>query len=246
MDEQFLLPDTTWPFTGPRLSDPETAVYEMARRHFDDYTYGVVRGLQPFCSDAVERWSTTTASTRARPCAAYCRGARALHTGDSRPLEAGSGNLPPPVAGATEAGHACVPRGSALAGPSYPIASRPVAVSDRASPGAPQRRRPPKLGSRARRALQEQQVAEPVRLFGEEVGAEGVPPSAGPSSGSSEGRLGPRSVATGFTTRGFAGLAPPKTTRSVTAGVASLATTRCVSATWMPSSGARMPTWRRS
>jgi hypothetical protein len=39
--------------------DPETAVYEMERRHFDDYTYGVVRGLQPFCSDAVERWSTT-------------------------------------------------------------------------------------------------------------------------------------------------------------------------------------------
>ena len=39
----------------------------------------------------------------------------------------------------------------------------------------PKSRRAPKLGSRARRALQEQQVAEPGRLFGEEVGAEGVP-----------------------------------------------------------------------
>jgi hypothetical protein len=81
-------------------------------------------------------------------------GARALHTGDSRPPEVDAGDLRPPVVGAKGAGHVCAPRGSALAGPSYPIASRPVAVSDRASPGAPQRRRPPKLGSRDKRALQ--------------------------------------------------------------------------------------------
>ena len=35
------------------------------------------------------------------------------------------------------------------------------------------------------------------------------------------------------TTRGFAGLAPPRTARSVTAGVASLAPTRCVRTTYM-------------
>ena len=54
---------------------------------------------------------------------------RALHTGESRPREVGSGNLPPHVAGATD---------TALAGFLQPIASRPVA-SDRASPGVPQR-----------------------------------------------------------------------------------------------------------
>ena len=53
-----------------------------------------------------------------RPCS-LLPGARALHTGDSRPLEAGSGNLPPPVAGATGAGHACGTRGSAFAGFSH-------------------------------------------------------------------------------------------------------------------------------
>ena len=73
-----------------------------------------------------------------RPCSLLSDN-RALHTGDSWPPEAGSGDLPPPVAGATGAGHVCIPRGSALAGFSYPIASRPVAVSDRASPGAPRR-----------------------------------------------------------------------------------------------------------
>jgi hypothetical protein len=38
----------------------------------------------------------------------------------------------------------------------------------------------------------------------------------------------------------------PSTTRSVTAGVASLVTTRCVRTTWTPSSGTRMLTWRRA
>ena len=55
---------------------------------------------------------------------------RALHTGDSRPREADAGNLPPHVAGA--ANHRV---GRLLS----PIASRPAAVSDRASPGVPQR-----------------------------------------------------------------------------------------------------------
>jgi hypothetical protein len=71
-------------------------------------------------------------------------------------------------------------RGSAFAGFSDPIASRPVAVSDRVSPGAtrPQspRRRPPKLGSRARRALLEWPAAGPGHWLGEGVGVKGVPP----------------------------------------------------------------------
>ena len=53
-----------------------------------------------------------------RPCSLLSDD-RALHTGDSRPPEAGSGNLPPPVVGATGAGHVCIPRGSAFAGFSY-------------------------------------------------------------------------------------------------------------------------------
>ena len=59
-----------------------------------------------------------------RPCSLLSDN-RALHTGDSWPPEAGSGDLPPPVAGATGAGHACIPRGSAFAGFSlYCIAAR--------------------------------------------------------------------------------------------------------------------------
>ena len=50
-----------------------------------------------------------------RPCSLLSDD-RALHAGDSWPPEAGSGDLPPPVAGATGAGHACIPRGSAFAG----------------------------------------------------------------------------------------------------------------------------------
>ena len=71
------------------------------------------------------------------------------------------------------------------------IASRPVAVSDRVSPGATPRRRPPKLGSRARRALLERPAAGPGHWLSEGVGVEGVPPgplpgaSAGPSSDAS-------------------------------------------------------------
>ena len=53
-----------------------------------------------------------------RPCSLLSDD-RALHTGDSWPPEAGSGDLPPPVVGATGAGHVCVPRGSAFAGSSY-------------------------------------------------------------------------------------------------------------------------------
>ena len=73
-----------------------------------------------------------------RPCS-LLPGARALHTGDSRPLEAGSGNLPPPVAGATGAGHASESAWLRVCRVLTYIASRPVAVSDRASPGAPRR-----------------------------------------------------------------------------------------------------------
>ena len=108
-DERFLLPNTTWPFTGPRWSDTDNAVSNMANKLFNDYTYGV---FQPFCSGAIEYDSDFDPS----PLCSLLPGARALHTGDSRPLEAGSGNLPPPVAGAAGAGHACDPRGSAFAG----------------------------------------------------------------------------------------------------------------------------------
>ena len=54
-----------------------------------------------------------------------------------------------------------------------------------------------------------------------------------------------QSATTGVMTRSFAGLAPPRTARSVTAGIASLAPTRCARTTWTPSSGARRLTWRR-
>ena len=112
---------------------------------------------------------------------------------DNWPPEVDAGDLPSPMVGATRAGQARVPRGSAFAGPSYPIASRPVAVSDRVSPDAPLRRRPPKLGSRDKRALQERPAAGPAHWLSEEVGAEGVPPGplpgagAGPSSVASDG-----------------------------------------------------------
>ena len=53
-----------------------------------------------------------------------------------------------------------------------------------------------------------------------------------------------QSATTGVMTRSFAGLAPPRTARSVTAGIASLAPTRCARTTWTPSSGARRLTWQ--
>ena len=81
---------------------------------------------------------------------------------DNRPPEVDAVDLPPPLVGATRTGRARVARGSAFAGPSHPIASRPVAVSDRASPGAPLHRRPPKLSSRDKRALRERPPAVPV------------------------------------------------------------------------------------
>ena len=64
--------------------------------------------------------------------------------------------------------------------------------------------------------------------------------SAGPSSGSSED--GSECDDWRHDPRDFAGLAPPRTARSVAAGVASLVTTKCVRTTWTPSSGARMLT----
>ena len=184
-DERFLLPDTTWPFTGPRWSDTDNAVSNMANKLFNDYTYGV---FQPFCSGAIEYDSDFDPS----PLCSLQPGARALHTGDSRPLEAGSGNLPPPVAGAAGAGHACDPRGSAFAGFPHILHRGPSPVSDRASPSASQRRRPPKLGSRARRALLERPAAGLGHRLGEGVGMEGVPP--GPLPGA---RAGPSDLAPG-------------------------------------------------
>jgi hypothetical protein len=93
------------------------------------------------------------------------------------------------------------------------------------------RRRPPKLSSRDKRALQERPAVGPAHRLGEEVGAEGVPPGPLPEFPVlAPGH--PRS--------------PPRTARSVTAGVASLVTTRYVRTTWTPSSGARMLTWRRA
>ena len=172
-DERFLLPDTTWPFTGPRWSDTDNAVSNMANKLFNDYTYGV---FQPFCSGAIEYDSDFDPS----PLCSLQPGARALHTGDSRPLEAGSGNLPPPVAGAAGAGHACDPRGSAFAGFPHILHRGPSPVSDRASPDALQHRRTPKLGSRDKRPLRERQASE------------GVPP--GPLPGA---RAGPSDLAPG-------------------------------------------------
>ena len=96
-DERFLLPDTTWPFTGPRWSDTDNAVSNMANKLFNDYTYGV---FQPFCSGAIEYDSDFDPS----PLCSLQPGARALHTGDSRPLEVDAGDLPPPEVGATGAG----------------------------------------------------------------------------------------------------------------------------------------------
>ena len=96
-DEQLLLPDTTWPFTGPRWSDTDNAVSDMANKLFNDYTYGV---FQPFCSGAIEYDSDFDPS----PLCSLLPGARALHTGDSRPLEVDAGDLPPPEVGATGAG----------------------------------------------------------------------------------------------------------------------------------------------
>ena len=103
--------------------------------------------FQPYCSGALE-YDSNFFFDPSRLCS-LLPDDRALHTGDSRPREVSSGNLPPHVAGATD---------TALAGPPYPIASRPVA-SDRASPGVLQQHRPPDppmLGSRRRRALQEE------------------------------------------------------------------------------------------
>ena len=107
-DEQLLLPDTTWPFTGPRWSDTDNAVSDMANKLFNDYTYGV---FQPFCSGAIEYDSDFDPS----PLSSLLPGARALHTGHSRPLEAGSGF-------------------------SHILHRGPSPVSDRASPSASQRR----------------------------------------------------------------------------------------------------------
>ena len=95
-----------------------------------------------------------------RPCS-LLPGARALHTGDSRPLEVDAGDLPPPEVGATGAG----PKrrnslGSAFAGFPHILHRGPSPVSDRASPDPLQHRRPPKLSSRDKRALRERQAAD--------------------------------------------------------------------------------------
>ena len=97
-------------------------------------------------------------------------------------------DLPPPLVGATRTGRARAARGSAFAGPSHPIASRPVAVSDRVSPGAPLRRRPPKLSSRDKRALQERPPAVPVGpgLLRSTLARGGPGAGAGPSSVASD------------------------------------------------------------
>ena len=53
-----------------------------------------------------------------RPCSLLSDD-RALYTDDSWSPEVDAVDLPPPVAGATGAGHVCIPRGSAFAGFSY-------------------------------------------------------------------------------------------------------------------------------
>ena len=63
---------------------------------------------------------------------------------------------------------------------------RPVAVSDRVSPGAPLRRRPPKLSSRDKRALQERPPAVGPGLLRSTLARGGPGAGAGPSSVASD------------------------------------------------------------
>jgi len=118
-----LLSNTTWPFCGTRLSTLDVEVSIMAHQLFMQ-VFNVC--FQPYCSGSLEHVSNFFDPSRL---CSLLPDDRALHTGDSRPREVGSVNLPPHVAGATD---------TALAGFLQPIASRPVA-SDRASPGVPQR-----------------------------------------------------------------------------------------------------------
>ena len=176
-------------------------------------------------------------------------GARALHTGDSRPPKAGSVNLPPPVwpvrrelttcafhvAPRLQASLPLLHRGPSLSPTVYyrPAPHRAAARRSWASaPGArcwSGRRRGRGTGSARRSAWRAcPLVPFPALAPGHPLTPPGLTP----------GRA--QSVTTGVTTRGFAGLAPPRTARSVTAGVASLAATRCVRTTWTPSSGARV------
>ena len=133
----------TWPFQGARQSWLEHDMYMLVHRLFMDF---FDRHFQPSCSGALQYIFDFDPS----PLCSQLPGARALHAGDSRPREVDAGDLPPRTAGAAD--HRCEQL------PGYPPAPRPVA-SGCASPSAQQRRqtpRPPRLGSRDRRALQEE------------------------------------------------------------------------------------------
>ena len=196
-----LLSNTTWPFCGTRLSTLDVEVSIMAHQLFMQ-VFNVY--FQPYCSGSLEHVSYFFDPSRL---CSLLPDDRALHTGDFRPREVDAGDLPPHVAGATNK-HGRrdeqTSRRLELAGPPYPIAPRPVA-SDRASPDAPQRHRPPrppKLGSRDKRALHEQRPADESQValrlemdvwFEMDVDMEGVPNGAlpwplraGPSSDTSE------------------------------------------------------------
>ena len=121
-----MLPGTTWPFRGPRDSVMFYEVKRLALRLSWDF---YKQDLQPSCSDALEYDSDFDPS----PLCSLLPGTRALHTGDSRPPEAGSGNLPPPVAGAAD--H----RVEQPLDPPAPHLQWPAA-SSRDPPGTPQHR----------------------------------------------------------------------------------------------------------
>ena len=207
-DEQLLLPGTTWPFTGPRGSVLAHEVQRLARElamesygrrfqthHSDAYEYN------PYWNHGIQDGTWFHRSPLQQLFEGPCRavyGDAPIPTpfdddragwhddDDNRPPEVDAVDLPPPLVGATRTGRARVPRGSAFAGPSHPIASRPVAVSDRVSPGAPLRRRPPKLSSRDKRALQERPPAVGPGLLRSTLARGGPGAGAGTSSVASD------------------------------------------------------------
>ena len=153
-----LLVAPTWPFQGARQSWLEHDMYMLVHRLFMDF---FDRHFQPSCSGALQYVFDFNPS----PLCSQLPGARALHAGDSRPREVDAGDLPPRTAGAAD--HRCEQL------PGYPPAPRPVA-SGCASPSAQQRRqtpRPPRLGSRDKRALQEERRLAGLAAAARRVGA---------------------------------------------------------------------------
>jgi len=144
----------TWPFQGARQSWLAHEMYMLMHRLLMDF-FG--QRFQLSCSGAQQYVFDFDPS----PLCSQLLGARALHAGDSRPREVDAGHPPPRTAGAAD--HRCEQL------PGDPLAPRPVA-SGCAPPSAQQRRqtpRPPRLGSRGRRALQEERRPAESELEGE-------------------------------------------------------------------------------